>query len=141
MSMLTAKQLLMEKEVLIGEYNVEIARWSNNQWHSTVPPLYAILTDLRLILQRQALKTGDPAIIPTQHIIYLRPFMAGNRSGVVLTLKNDQRIALFIPNIRKDEIMRNLRTVAINAIRGEKRYDIQFDATALSKIIDHIKQI
>jgi len=139
--MLTVKELLMEKEVFIGDYHVEIARWSNNQWNSTVPPLYAILTDLRLILQRQALKSREPAVIPTHYIIHIRPFMTQTRHGVVLALKNDQKIAILIPTHQREEIMRNLRTVAINAIRSEKRYDLSFNAEALEKIIDHIKQI
>jgi hypothetical protein len=139
--MLTAKELLMEKEVFIGDYHIEIARWSNNQWNSTVPPLYAVLTDMRLILQRQALKIREPAIIPTHYIIHIKPFMTQTRHGVILALKNDQKIAIFIPTHQREEIMRNLRTVAINAIRSEKRYDAKFDVSSLEKMIDHIKQI
>jgi hypothetical protein len=139
--MLTAKSLLLDKEVLIGEYNIEVARWSDNQWNSTVPPLYAVLTDMRLILQAQSLKKREPAIIPTHYIIHIRPLATTNRHGVILTLKNDQKIAILIPTHQREEIMRNLRSVAINAIRSEKRYDATFDVSALEKMIDHIKQI
>ena len=139
--MLMPKELLMEKEVFIGDYHIEIARWSNNQWNSTVPSLYAVLTDMRLILQPESLKAREPAIIPTHYIIHMKPFMTQIRHGVILSLKNDQKIAIFIPTHQREEIMRNLRSVAINAIRSEKRYDAPFDVSALEKMIDHIKQI
>ncbi|MDZ4672775.1 MAG: hypothetical protein SH821_18075 [Phototrophicales bacterium] len=139
--MLTAKSLLLDKEVLIGEYNIEVARWSDNRWNSTVPPLYAVLTDMRLILQPQALKKREPAIIPTHYIIHIKPFTTTNRHGVILSLKNDQKIAIFIQTHQHEEIMRNLRSVAISAMRSEKRFNASFDVSAVEKMIDHIKQI
>ncbi len=37
--MFTAKELLRSQETLVGDYNMEIARWSAGKWTSTPPSL------------------------------------------------------------------------------------------------------
>lgn len=139
--MLTADQLLLEDEILIGDYNVEIARWSNGKWSSTIPPLYAVLTDHRFILQPHSRKRYEPAIIPAHYIMHVTPLETSTRFGVILTLKTEQRIALLIPTRQKDEIIRNLRTVALPALKDNpKRAEIKLDLESIRKMIDYFSQ-
>lgn len=135
--MLTADQLLLEDEILVGDYNVEIARWSNGKWASTIPALYAILTDHRLILQPHSRKRYEPAIIPAHYIIDVLPIETPTRFGVMLTIKTEQKITLLIPTRQKDEIIRNLRTISLPS--NPKRTEIQLDLDSIQKMINFFK--
>ncbi|RMG73978.1 MAG: hypothetical protein D6711_09885 [Chloroflexi bacterium] len=137
-SVLTVNQLLLQNERFIGDYNVEIARWSNGKWSSTIPTLYAILTDHRLILQPHARKLYEPAIIPAHYILHIVPLRTPTRFGVVLTLKTEQRVALLIPTHQKDEIIRNLRTIALPGLKENPRQlQIQCDMQNVRKMINY----
>jgi hypothetical protein len=136
---LTAEELLLEGERMIGDYNLEIARWHTDHWATTIPPLYAILTDHRLILQPHTRKRHDPAIIPASYISRVQDIDEGNRFIVVLHLKNDQKISMFIPKRQHTEIMRNLRTVT--APNAPRKFEVRLDLGSLKKLIEFVSDL
>lgn len=82
----------------MGHYSVEIARYVGGLWTPTVPPLYATLTDQRLILQPQTRRRYEPAIIPGRAISSLsrieQTYAGRHQRGVVLYLPQGITISL-----------------------------------------------
>lgn len=133
--------ILMEGEEFIGDYNIEIARWSNNQWTPTVPPLYVVVTDHRVVLQPHGRKSRQPAIIPASYILHARPFDDSRRCGVLLSIKGGIRIAVLIARTQRLDFMRNLRTIAMPAARKERKFEPQLDLGVLHRLIDHVTSL
>jgi hypothetical protein len=134
---LTAGDLILPGEILIGDYNVEIARWRDRRWSPTIPPLYAVLTDHRLILQPHSRRNLEPAIIPISYIEKFTSFQSEYRHGVVLSLITGHTISLFIPNHHRAEILRNINTLMIPAQQG-KKHNFRLNVDALQRLIDYI---
>ena len=131
--MLTADHFLIEGERFIDDYNIEIARWNNSMWCSTIPPLYAILTDHRMILQPFARKHYDPAVIPATYISGVTELNA-DRHGVMIHLKTGHRIALFVSSDPQQQLLRNLR--AMKVPRRAIRFEGDFDISTIQRIVD-----
>lgn len=133
------EHLLAEGETIIGRYQAEIARWTNERWVSTVPPIYLTLTNQRLILQPQTRKRHDPASIPGRYIKDVSDLKA-NRQGIILTLKNDQRIHLFISTGRNHvQLIEQLRALA--ALPPSKDYHLPLTFDNLQRLIDFVKTL
>ena len=94
--MLTPKDILRDGETLVGNFHVEIVRWTGHEWASTPPPLYVILTDHRIVLQPQIRKRHEPAIIPARYITHVEELRTDRRRGIILRLKTGHRIGMFI---------------------------------------------
>lgn len=134
---LTIKDILMEGEVFLGDYNMEVARWRDGRWSAMVPPLYVIVTDHRLVLQSTSRKQHDPAIIPASYITEMQSFTFEFRRGVILRLKTGHAIALFIPGLKGDEILRDLHTITAPTSKP-KRYKMTLELGDLQKLIDYV---
>jgi hypothetical protein len=132
---LTADHFLIDGETFIDDYNVEIARWSNSRWCSTVPPLYGILTDHRIVLQPQTRKHYDPAIIPTTYIAGVTELNA-ERHGIMLHLKTGHRIGMFISGDPEHRMLLNLR--ALKVPRRAVRFEGDFNISTIQRIIEYI---
>lgn len=131
----TAEHFLVEGESFIDDYNVEIARWSNSHWSSTIPPLYAILTNFRIILQPHTRKHYDPAIIPTSYVYNVTELNAG-RHGIMLHLRTGHRIGMFVSGDPRRDFMANLRR-----LRGSKpnfKIDGDFNINTIQRLIDFL---
>ena len=139
--MFTAKELLLPQEKLVGDYNMEIARWSNGRWVSAPPSLYVVLTDHRLVLQPYGRKRRDPAIIPVSYIIYVRPFEQMPKQGILISLKSGQRIGFFIPPRYRDTILQQIRRVAMPAAGRNRKFDIRVDANNLQRLITYFNEL
>ena len=135
--MLAAKDLLLEGEQFIGDYHVEIARWKDGIWSAMIPPLYAIITDRRLILQPHSRKHHEPAVIPARYITKIQEFTYQFRHGIIMHLTTGQRLAIFIPNLKRGEILQNIRTITVPSKKSE-RQEIQLDLGSLKKLIDYV---
>ncbi len=83
-------------EHLLGEYQVAVARYTPSGWSPTVPPLNALVTNFRLILQPQTRRPYDPASIPSTYITKVCEVMFGARAGMMVVLKTGHRLNLFI---------------------------------------------
>src|SRR5687768_356859 len=110
--MFSAAELLVEGEQSLGQYNVEIARWSNDKWVSTVPPLYAMITNRRLILQPQTRKRYTPASIPGKYITDIYR-LESERKVVSISLKTGYQINMFISLGKGDIFIEKLSSIAL----------------------------
>jgi hypothetical protein len=132
---LTADEILKEGEVFIGAYNVEIARWSKDQWAATIPPLYAILSDHRLILQPHARKQYAPAVIPTSYITGVR-LLNSPRHGIMLLLKTGHRIGMFVALDPEQTLLNNLQN--LKPPKRDVRFTGEFDTSTIQKLIEFL---
>lgn len=127
--MVNIEGLLSSGEHLIGHYSVEIARRVDGMWTGTVPPLYATLTDRRLILQPQTRRRYEPAIIPRRAITAIREFdeaHAGRRRhGVVLYLLHNPPISLLAAGQQGEDFIDQLTEIYhLGILSGIRRPDI-----------------
>ncbi len=100
--------LLLEGEQFIGTYSVEIARWNGDRWTATVPPLYASLTDQRLILHPQTRRRYEPAIIPRSTIRRVAELDSVYRRGVVIYLRDGTPLTIFAAGNQGETFMNHL---------------------------------
>ena len=107
--MLTADEILVEGEELIGDYNAQIARWTEGTWTSTLPTLYVILSDHRLILQPHSRKRHEPAVIPRTYIKKADELIMGIRHGVLIYLTTGHQIGMFIADDPERNVYRTLK--------------------------------
>ncbi|GAB4512732.1 MAG: hypothetical protein OHK0046_12720 [Anaerolineae bacterium] len=133
--MLTAKEILAEDEVLVGDYNAEIAQWKNGKWVSTIPPVYLIHTDQRLIIQPHTRKRHDPAIIPNAYITGVSRLDAGFRHGVLIRLKTGHTIGLFISGDPEGTVLANLRLMMISRKIDRSKHHLEL--TSIQKMINY----
>jgi len=136
---LTAEELLHEDEKFHGYFTVEVARWSTMEklWTSTVPPLYMIVTDQRLILQPQSRKRHDPAILPGSCIRRVEELHQNFRSGVLLYVSTDMILSFFVPSKDLKLLMRHLKTMTLPP--SPVQFDEKIELGSLEKIITFIK--
>lgn len=133
--MLTANELLIDGERLINNYNVEIARWRDDRWSSTIPPLYATLTNHRLILQPHSRKRLEPAVIPNRYLTNVLKMDKTHRPGVILCLQTGHQIALFVTNDPDYSLLDNLR-YATNPNRPQRQeFKPSIDLVGIRKLI------
>lgn len=137
--MQTVDELLQEGETLVGAYNMEVARWSNNSWSPTMPALYVILTEHRLILQAQARKRHEPAIIPTNAVRKVTAISDDyRREIVVIELKTGHIISLYTGR-KGNEFIKCLRQSAFPPSPIKFRNDL--DLSYLQKIITYMQKL
>jgi hypothetical protein len=80
-------EFLMQGEKRLGEYVVALIRRTPYGWSPTVPPLVALVTNLRLLLQPQTRRPHDPACIPANYIMRVREVEINNGLGVHVSLR------------------------------------------------------
>jgi hypothetical protein len=83
-------------EVKLGEYQVQIARPTQNGWVGGIPPLTATVTNYRLILVPQTRKPHPPASIPKLYIYRIRNVTLSQRQAVQIRLKIGYDLNLFV---------------------------------------------
>jgi hypothetical protein len=135
---LSEREILTEGETVSGRYQAEIARWSNDIWVPTVPALFMIVTNQRIILQPQTRKQYDPASIPGRYIRSVE-YLKSQRKGFTLTLKNDQRIHLFVNWGNNHHIMDDLRAIA--ALPPGRTYHLPLTMNHLQKLIVFVETL
>jgi hypothetical protein len=62
----------------------------------TIPPLYALVTNYRLILWPQTRRTYPPASIPRSYIIKVTPVELDHRNAVLVHLKTGHEVYVII---------------------------------------------
>lgn len=134
--MLPEHEILVDGENVVGRYQVEVARWVGEKWVSTVPSLYMIVTNQRIILQPQTRKKYEPASIPGRYVRSVES-LKSNRQGITLTLKNDQRIHLFMPTVRSDVVIEHIRAIASLPI--SRTYHLPLTLNHLQKLITFVE--
>lgn len=134
--MLTANELLVEGEELVGDYQVTIARWRESSWMPTLPTLYMILSDHRIILQPQTRKRHEPAIIPRQYITKVEELRVGFRRGVHIFLKTGHQISMFITDDPQRKVLRSLRAEFVPP--SPVKFQPEIDLASLQKLIEFL---
>lgn len=137
--MQTVDELLEKEETLIGTYNMEVARWSNKHWSPTMPALYVILTEHRLILQAQARKRYEPAIIPANAISKVTALSDNyHREIVIIHLKTGHILSLYTGR-QGDQFIKCLRHAAFPQSPIKFKNDLDLDR--LQKIISYMERL
>ncbi|MBC8099681.1 MAG: hypothetical protein H7Y11_09580 [Armatimonadetes bacterium] len=134
--MLPEHEILLEDETITGRYNAEIARWSNNRWISTIPPIYLFVTTQRVILQPQTRKNYQPAAIPGKGIRSVKPLNT-QRQGIMLHLKDDFSISLFVKWKADNNLLERIQTLA--EIRTSRPYQLPLSSDYLQKMIEFME--
>jgi len=135
----TESELLNEGETVIGRYNVEIARMTHDgRLTSTVPTIFIIITEQRMILQPQTRKRYAPAIIHGHLIKNAHPLKA-NRSGTSILLKNNYQINLFVTTNLNQTFINQVRRLA--SLPPIKDFALPLSVDALTKLITYLEQI
>jgi len=134
---LTADELLEEGEKLYGYYNIEIARWTETQWVGTMPPIFAIVSDQRLIMQAQTRKRYPPAIIPRSAILRVDDLDDGRHYGLMIYLKNEMMMCVLIPGQQFKPFARNMKSLAVPPSPVE--FTPKVELNSLKKIINCVE--
>lgn len=127
---------LIEGEKIVGRYQAEIARWSNERFISTVPALYAYVTNYRFVLQPQTRKRYTPASIPGRWIDQVHPLNAPRR-GISLEFKDGYKIYLFIIGDQSEALMKQLKSLA--ALPTVDSYAAPLSLDSLRRLINHLE--
>lgn len=138
-TVLTPEDVLEEGEKLQGQFNVEIARRLHGEWVSTVPPLYLILTDRRMIMQPQVRKRHQPAIIPISAIRRVVEMDHRFRFGVLIHLSNDMILSLLLPSNQSKAFVRHIRAVTLPPPPVE--FVERIELGSLERIITFVKTL
>lgn len=129
-------EILQPDEPILGRYNGEIARYSNDQYSATLPSLYVVVTDRRIVMWPQVRKKYSPAIIYGKHISGIG-LMKSRRSGVSLRIKNGYIIHMFIQRNRISDFMAQVREIA--NLPPLKEYHIPLSDKQLNRIISFLE--
>lgn len=136
--MLTANEVLEDDETHVGSYNAEIARWRDDQWISTIPPIFVIVSDQRVIIQAQSRKHHEPAVIPSRYIKSVTKIESGRRHGVLVCLKTDHYIGMLVAGDPEFTLLENLRTL-MHSQKG--RFKHHLDLSGIQKLINFFSKL
>lgn len=109
--MLNESELLIQGEHTLGHFEVEIVRCGENGWVPTVPPLDALVTNYRLILQPQTRRRYEPASIPNSYITRFSELELGRRSGVGIALKTGHQLYLYVSWVQNNPFTEALKAM------------------------------
>lgn len=130
---------LLDNEKQYGLFQVQIARTTGSGWSAAIPPLYATVTNLRLVLKPQTRRPYPPAIIPAQHIISMSEVVLGPYNAVALILSDGYHLYLIAGWRNGHDFSRALRRM-INARKYEYQAEfVQPDLDALFRLIEAVK--
>jgi hypothetical protein len=88
--------LFVRGEKTLGNYQLQIARRATSGWTVTMPPLYALVTNYRLILWPQTRRSYPPASIPRSYILGVNNVRLDQRSAVHLRLKTGHELYMIV---------------------------------------------
>jgi hypothetical protein len=115
---LDEKALLLPGEHKLGQYQVAIARYTTSTgWSPTVPPLNALVTNYRLILQPQTRRPYTPASIPGPYITKVVEVNLGeHHHGLRIALKTGHQLYFLISWSQGSDMSRNLETMLTSPV-------------------------
>ncbi len=136
--MVTEQELLEPHERIVERFSAQIMRKNGTRWVYTVPAIYVLLTDLRLILQPQTRKRYEPAIIPLRYIRMVRRLKGANY-GLSLHLKGGESIHLFTSWTSPADLIELLYELA--EVPAAKNYEIPLSLPEILRLIDYVREI
>jgi hypothetical protein len=96
MAVQSRPDLLLKGERILGSYQLQIARRTDSGWTVTIPPLYALVTNQRLILWPQTRRSYPPASIPRGYVVKVNPVTLDHRNAVLLQLKTGHEVYMIV---------------------------------------------
>jgi hypothetical protein len=136
--LITEQELLEPHERVIERFNAQIMRKNGTRWVHTVPAIYVLLTDLRLIFQPQTRKRYEPAIIPLRYIRMVKRLKAGSY-GFSLHLKNGPTIYLFASWNNSIDLIELLQELA--EVPSARDYEAPLPVPEIRKLIEYVREI
>lgn len=130
---------LLDDEREIGKFQVQIARMTSSGWTAAIPPLYATVTDQRLMLKPQTRRPYPPAIIPARYIRQVTNLVLDPFNAVELTLTDDYRLYLIAGWRHGHDFSSALRRMMTERKLKFNREFVHPDMQALYKLIDAVK--
>lgn len=94
--MLNITQLLEYGEYFIERYRVQLTELMSSGWARSAPWLQTIITNRRLILMPEAESSSSPMVISLPDIDGVWNVGLGRRDGVVLSLKNGEKLHMLV---------------------------------------------
>lgn len=137
--MFSEAEVFIEGEKRLGLYNVQIARPLSSGWAAAVPPLHAMVTNYRLILQPQTLKPYEPASIPNTYIVKVSDVTLGHRDGVLVALKTGHQLNLYIALDQVKKFHKDLRQMLTPPVRGH--FTPQLAENDINRLIEFINKL
>ena len=131
--------LLVAEEQTLGQYQVSIARHSGERWTPTVPPLIAIITNFRLILQPQTMKVHKPASIPSYYVIKINHVILDRHDGVQMVLRTGHVMNMFVAVNRGENFVEMFKQVCTPPWR--KRFIPRTSHDDIRKLITFVRTI
>jgi hypothetical protein len=131
--------LLLPGEHKLGQYQVAIARYAEpSGWSATVPPINALVTNYRLILQPQTRRPYTPASIPSNYITKVGEVDLGlHHHGVRIGLKTGHQIFLLISWSQGSDMANSLETMLTSPIGNS----LKLKSGDLNRIIRFITKL
>jgi hypothetical protein len=112
------EQALLPGERKLGQYQVAIARYTTpSGWSPTVPPISALVTNYRLVLQPQTRRPYTPASIPSTYITKVGEVDLGQyHHGVRICLKTGHELYLLISWSQGNAMTHSLETMLTSPV-------------------------
>jgi hypothetical protein len=136
--LITEQELLEPHEHVIERFNAQIMRRTDGRWVHTVPAIYVLLTDLRLILQPQTRKRYPPAIIPLRYIRMVKRLRAASY-GFSLHLKSGPTIYLFASWNSQTDLIELLQVLA--EVPYARDYEAPLAVPEIRRLIEFVRDI
>ncbi len=115
--------ILVQGETKLGEYQVAIVRYTSSGWVASVPPLYVIITNYRLILHPQTRRPYPPASIPSNYITKVVEVELGQRPAVQIALKTGHQLFLFISWSQGTELTETIKIMLTSPVGNTFKHD------------------
>jgi hypothetical protein len=131
---------LIRGEHELGSYQLQIARHTSSGWAATVPPLYAIVTNCRLIIWPQTRKPYPPASIPRNYITSVDEVELGHRKGILLAIKTGHCWYMMASSSDVQRLTDNMRQMLTPPLRG-RVYTPRLDRGNLARLIEFIERL
>jgi len=131
--------ILLPGENKLGQYHVAIIRRTQSGWVPTVPPLNALVTNYRMVLQPQTRRQYKPASIPSYSITHVSEVELGPYRGVRIALKTGLRLYLTVNWSQGDELSSTIKAMLITPIG--KTFTLKPQQSDLSRLIQFISEL
>jgi hypothetical protein len=92
---LNETEIFIDGETKLGQYQVAVVRYTPTGWVPSIPPLDALVTNYRLILQPQTRRPHPPASIPGAYITKIADVELNKRAAVQICLKTGHKLFFF----------------------------------------------
>ena len=137
--MFSEEELFIQGEKRLGLYQVQIARPLSTGWAAAVPPLNAMVTNYRLILQPQTRKPYEPASIPSTYITKVSDVNLGHRNGVLVGLKTGHQLNMYIALDQIKKFNKDLRQMITPPVRGH--FTTELAERDIQRLIEFVNRL